>query len=123
MHLVAGGAVESLYTPILKGRGGEFEALAHLARSTAAKITPLLEAVPKAQTLDLDTTDFVRKLRDHWPLGETVFIDLNYFVGSSDQPSRWEKLLTEALVAPRRSWEQPLGCTTSPNVDLRFWTT
>ncbi|MGK4591685.1 beta family protein [Amycolatopsis sp. w19] len=84
-----------LYMPILKGRSGEFEALAHLARSTASSLLPLIEAVPKSGTPELDIAGFVHKLRTDWPLGEAVAVDLNY-PGADGQPARWEQLLKDA---------------------------
>ncbi|HWD02530.1 MAG TPA: beta family protein [Amycolatopsis sp.] len=85
----------ALYTPILKGRGGEFEALAHIDRSTASSVMPLIEAVPKSGATELDIAGFVHKLRTDWPLGEAMVVDLSYF-GADGQPARWEQLLREA---------------------------
>lgn len=85
-----------MYTPILKGKGGEFEALAHLDRALAGELRPLIEAVPTGQATDLDVSALVRKLLVAWPLGEAVAVDLNYYLGSDDQADRWRRLLEEA---------------------------
>ncbi|OAP20402.1 hypothetical protein A4R44_08826 [Amycolatopsis sp. M39] len=85
----------ALYMPILKGKGGEFEALAHMARSTASSVTPLIEAVPKSSATELDVSWFVREIRTVWPLSEMVVIDLCH-LGTAGQPALWEEVLSEA---------------------------
>jgi Beta protein len=66
------------YVPILKGKRAEFPALGAL--KSTQNLTPLFEAVPKA-----DLKEIPRKMGAHWSKGEQYFIDFVFLDDSDDE--------------------------------------
>src|ERR1700719_3256264 len=76
---------ERQYVPILKGREGEYRALAQLEPAVRAGLMPVIEipSVPwdfvsdsPARTIDAHLQTIGRKLREAWPGDRALFADL-----------------------------------------------
>ena len=80
-----------MYVPVLKGKGGEYAALAGLKPATAARITPMIELQPvpppprptakkphpRPRPLDRHLTqNFTRAILQNWGSSSPVWIDL-----------------------------------------------
>ncbi|MFE9691499.1 beta family protein [Micromonospora sp. NPDC005806] len=79
---LGGRAAEPVYRPVLVGRRGELEALAHLDGATA----PLLAPVIDVHTVDACTVDLLRRL----PAGLLPAVDVSALAETPEsEPARW----------------------------------
>jgi hypothetical protein len=73
-----------VYTPILKGKAGEFEALFHASLEVLAGIQPVIELIPKADG-HIDSVKLLRMIQRNTPSGLVISLDLTYV--QEEQPS------------------------------------
>lgn len=73
------------YVPLLKGKAGEFGALAELSSDTKAKITPFIDVPPvtedwrtkkPSKPLGVHLTDIAKKTKVAWGVERPLFVDL-----------------------------------------------
>lgn len=65
------------YTPVLKSKDGEFQALRELGASAKTRISPLVELAPpsRTQTLERACDRLTSKLKAGWGTADRIFVD------------------------------------------------
>lgn len=89
------GWILAIYTPILKGRAGEFEALQHVSSTTLANIQPVIELVSSGvEGVDTDKLihTFIKRIR----AGVVIGVDPTH-LSPSEQASTSFRVVAEAL--------------------------
>ena len=62
--------------PILKGREGEFSAIAHLSTAMARRLLPIFEVVPTAKGPTEDAYKFAAKVRESMHANMAIAVDV-----------------------------------------------
>jgi hypothetical protein len=89
----------AVYVPILKGREGEFRAVAHLAPALVPQVLPIFEVSPSDAGPTKDAYQFVVKARDFLPGGLAVAVDVGYLDDPADGLRRPLRDIAEDLAA------------------------
>ncbi|GIH20705.1 beta family protein [Rugosimonospora africana] len=66
------------YMPILKGKAGELDAIAHLSGALVWHLLPIFEVVPTAQGPTKDAYRFCEKARNSLPADLTIAVDVRH---------------------------------------------
>jgi hypothetical protein len=64
------------YVPILKGKDGEFEALANLRGDARHRLTPLIEVPRSKKSLAKQLSDIAHNIISAWGVQRSLFMDL-----------------------------------------------
>ena len=95
----------SHYVPVLKGKLGEFRALAELTGEMKDSITPLLEVPPipwdfgeeePARDIDQHLRTFVPNIERFWGADHSLFVDMN-FIPDDERMSNGDHHLTKVF--------------------------
>lgn len=92
------------YVPILKGRRGELDALAHLAPETVAHLAPIIEVQRTEHGSAKDTSDFGSRIGDSIPRGLTVAVDVRHLADAASGQRGPMRYLAEDF----ERWQVPL---------------
>ncbi len=72
------------YMPILKGREGEFSAIAHLSAALVRQVLPIFEVVPASNDPIKDAYRFGKKVRESLPADLTIAVDVRHLEETTD---------------------------------------
>ncbi|GAB3980996.1 beta family protein [Plantactinospora veratri] len=87
------------YRPILKGRDGEFSAIAHLSPALVPDVLPIFEVVPTSDGPTKDAYRFGNKARESLPPDMTIAVDVRHLADTTDGLRRPVRDIAEDLAA------------------------
>jgi hypothetical protein len=87
------------YMPILKGREGEFSAIAHLSAPLVRQVLPIFEVVPATNDPIKDAYRFGKKVRESLPADLTIAVDVRYLEETTDGVRRPMRDIADDLAA------------------------
>jgi hypothetical protein len=87
------------YMPVLKGRQGEFSAVAQLASAAVRRVLPIFEVPPSGQGPIKDAYNFAVRVRDSLPADLSIAVDVRYLSDPTDGPRRPLRDVADDLAA------------------------